>query len=151
VGAEPIEKALLAFAESVGEHGFQNTGPFASASQLLLRPPPRRRQGAAGPIRASGEQVLEAAKRLCKELDGGVLPIHGPPGCGKTYVGAGAIAELARTKRIGVTAVSHKVIDNLLEEVRKCAAPPLRLVHKSKEEPPQGIEWAKDNPAALAE
>ena len=30
-----------------------------------------------------GEEVLQAAKRVCEELDGGVFPIQGPPGSGK--------------------------------------------------------------------
>jgi len=152
VPTEPIENALLGFAGSVRDHGFQSIGPYAATSQLLLRLPPRRRRNAAGPLRKPGEPVLEAAKRVCSELDGGVLPIQGPPGSGKTYVGARAIAELARGKRVGVTAVSHKVIDNLLEEIRDCLprGAPVRLVHKHNEEEPQGIVYTDDNDDARA-
>ncbi len=150
VSCKPIENALLSFAESVRDHGFQTSGPYAAASQLLLRRPPRRLQGAAGPLKGLGEPVLDAAKRVCTELDGGVLPIQGPPGSGKTFVGARVIAELARTNRVGVTAVSHKVIDNLLEEVRDCAPHgALRLVHKHNEDPPHGIEYLNDNADTL--
>ncbi|OGA65445.1 MAG: hypothetical protein A3G81_12490 [Betaproteobacteria bacterium RIFCSPLOWO2_12_FULL_65_14] len=163
VGCKPIENALLSFAESVRDHGFQTSGPYAAASQLLLRQPPRLGSGlefdkrsdqtisALTPnLRRPGEDVLEATKRICKSLDGGVLPIQGPPGSGKTYAGARAIADLARTKRVGVTAVSHKVIDNLLGEIHKFMPPgALRLVHKNNEEPPQGIEYLDDNDATL--
>jgi uncharacterized protein len=91
-------------------------------------------------------------KRICKELDDGVLPIQGPPGSGKTYVGARAIADLARTKKVGVTAVSHKVIDNLLEQIHKCipsGAQPIRLVHQHAGEAPPGVEYVRTSVQAL--
>jgi superfamily I DNA and/or RNA helicase len=56
-----------------------------------------------------------------------VLPIQGPPGAGKTFTGARMICELLRAPRdaggtkVGITAVSHKVIRKLLEEVLKAA------------------------------
>ena len=60
----------------------------------------------------------EAARQLALDLDNSVLPIQGPPGAGKTYVGGHMIAELTRQgKRIGVAAVSNKVIVSLLQEV----------------------------------
>jgi predicted RecB family nuclease len=47
-----------------------------------------------------------------------VLAIQGPPGSGKTHTGAHMILEaLAKGKRVGVTANSHKVIGNLLRKV----------------------------------
>jgi uncharacterized protein len=61
---------------------------------------------------------------------------------------------LARAgRRIGVTAVGHKVIDNLLAGVRQAAVQEgleLRLVHKHDEEPPEGIEYLADPKKALA-
>src|SRR5258706_527507 len=98
--------------------------------------------------------MLAAAKRLSASLDREVLPIQGPPGSGKTYNGARAILELVRQgKRVGVTAVSHKVIDNLLSEVRKPSEKEdasVRLVHKHDEEPPAGIEYIDKSGDALA-
>ncbi|WP_410960838.1 hypothetical protein, partial [Salmonella sp. SAL4360] len=79
------------FAESVLDQGFPQTGPFAAASALLLRRPPRRHIGTGEQLRRVGEPTLESAKRLCSELDYGVLPIQGPPGSGKTFTGARAI------------------------------------------------------------
>ena len=161
VEAIPIENALLSFAESVRNHGFQTTGPFAAASELLLRRPPRLgpepesrpapgQHGSTPNLRRSGEPVLDAARRICRSLDGGVLPVQGPPGSGKTFVGARAIAELAQTRKVGVTAVSHKVIDNLLEEIRDSGST-LRLLHKerTKDGAPQGIQYLLDNAETL--
>ena len=50
------------------------------------------------------------------------MPIQGPPGSGKTYTGARMITEMVNAGlRVGVTANSHKVIRNLLDEVRRAA------------------------------
>jgi uncharacterized protein len=166
IGGEPIENSLLAFAASVRDHGFSDTGPFAAASQLLLRQRPRLgsgpESGEAQPnrftaltpnLRLPDEPVLDAAKRICKSLSASILPIQGPPGSGKTYVGARLIGELSASlagKKVGVTAVSHKVIDNLLEEVRDSGSP-LRLVHKekTKEGAPPGVEYVVGTPDTL--
>src|SRR5580704_10407381 len=73
-------------------------------------------------LRKEGETSLAAALRLAIALDGGVLPIQGPPGSGKTYTGARMITAMVKAGlRVGVTANSHKVIRNLLDEVRKAA------------------------------
>src|SRR5439155_3876407 len=106
----------------VATAGLDADRPYQAASDLLCRQPPRRRSGTGAPLRHAGEPLVDATLRLCRELDGGVLPIQGPPGSGKTYVGARAIVALATSgKRVGVTAVSHKVIDNLLAEVQRAA------------------------------
>ncbi|MDX1999079.1 MAG: TM0106 family RecB-like putative nuclease [Thermoanaerobaculia bacterium] len=120
VQPQPIDEALLALGRFVAEHGFEGTGPFRAARDLLLRYGPRRRE--TGPLRAADESSLEAARRLVLALDGGVLALQGPPGSGKTYTGARLIVELAKQgRRVGVTAVSHKVIRNLLEAALEAA------------------------------
>jgi len=69
-----------------------------------------------------GETAVEFAVRVAPEIDDTLLAIQGPPGSGKTYVGARMICELAgRGVRVGVTAVSHKVIRNLLNAVTRAA------------------------------
>ncbi len=71
----------------------------------------------------SGESALDFAIRCGLELDGSTLAIQGPPGSGKTFTGARMICRLVQAgKRVGVTAVSHKVIRNLLDAVRREAA-----------------------------
>ena len=55
-------------------------------------------------------------------LDDSVLPIQGPPGAGKTFTGARMICALVNQgKKVGITAVSHKVIRKLLDEVLDAA------------------------------
>jgi uncharacterized protein len=72
-------------------------------------------------VRPPGEDLRSAAVRLVNELDHGLLPVQGPPGSGKTYLGARMILDLSGRFRVGVTAVSHKVIRNLLEAVSRAA------------------------------
>jgi uncharacterized protein len=149
-----LEDALLEFGRRVASGGVAGDGIFGAAAGLLCRRPPRRRADTGKALRRPGETLLAAAVRLCGELDGGVLPIQGPPGSGKTYAGARAIVALAGTKRIGVTAVSHKVIDNLLLEIDAAAKEAnvgVRLVHKTDDDcVPDGIEGIDDNEDALA-
>ncbi len=84
--------------------------------ELLHRRAPRLRSE---PLTARpAESAQQLAVRIVPDLDATTLPIQGPPGAGKTHVGAEMIRELLRRgKRVGVTATSHKVIRNLLLEV----------------------------------
>jgi predicted RecB family nuclease len=157
VSAKPLEEALLAFAEHVRDSGFEHGSPYATPGELLRARAPRRAVGIGEALRLADEETGQALVRLCGELDGGVLPVQGPPGAGKTTQAAQAILALATAgKRIGVTAVSHKVIDNLLGAVRRAdtsSSHPqhLRLVHKDEEhENEDGIEFAKSTGDALA-
>ncbi|MGH7392354.1 MAG: TM0106 family RecB-like putative nuclease [Candidatus Rokuibacteriota bacterium] len=153
ISAEALEASLLALGRHVATAGLEGEHPFRAACDLLRRRPPRRRMTTPGVLRRPGEDLVEAAIRLTGELDGGVLPIQGPPGSGKTYTGARVIRALAAGHRIGVTAVSHKVIDNLLAEVGRAAGAAgvaVRLVHKNDDAPaPAGIEPADSNEEAL--
>ena len=104
-------ESLFRLGTTVAEDGMQDTVPCRTAKALLLKKSPK-------PQPIDGEDTLTAARRMAKELDGDILPIQGPPGSGKTYSGARMIVELVRAgKRVGITAMSHKVIRNLLDAV----------------------------------
>lgn len=114
VSIDVLQEAVMRLAES----GYQ---PDAAAFQLLHARPPRLRSGAFAPL--ANETAQDFAVRIATILDRTVLSIQGPPGAGKTYVGAQMIRALARAgKRVGVTAPSHKVIRNLLDELAGQAA-----------------------------
>src|SRR5207302_2047960 len=55
---------------------------------------------------------------LAPHLNGTYLAIQGPPGSGKTTIGAEIVLELIKAgKRVGITANGHKVIGHLLDTV----------------------------------
>jgi len=65
-----------------------------------------------------GERAKNAAIRLAPQLDESYLAVQGPPGSGKTTIGAEIVLDLVRRgKRVGITANSHKVIGNLLDKI----------------------------------
>ncbi|MBA3331218.1 MAG: ribonuclease H-like domain-containing protein, partial [Actinobacteria bacterium] len=65
---------------------------------------------------------LDAARWLVASLDRSTLVVQGPPGSGKTYLGARLIVHLMRLgRRVGVASTSHKAIHNLLDEVERVA------------------------------
>jgi len=75
-------------------------------------------------LRRSRLQTTDLAEQreLVEGLDGSYLFIQGPPGSGKTWTGARLITHLiAAGKRVGVAALSHKAINNLLAEVERVA------------------------------
>ena len=113
--------ALLRLGEFVRDHGIDAPGPFRAGRDLLLHLNPRLTAGST--LRKLGESAVASARRVVLALDGGVLAIQGPPGAGKTFTGARMIVDLVRAgKKVGITAVSHKVIRNLLDEVIRAAA-----------------------------
>ncbi len=155
IPAQPVDGSLLSLARSIVNDGVDGNGPFRAARDLLLRRRPRLCSDTGGALRRAGEPTLQAAIRLGASLDCGVLPIQGPPGTGKTYTGARMIVALSGAgRRIGVTAVSHKVIRNLLKEVLVAGAEarhPVAVLHKVTEETgaADGVEEVTDNGEAL--
>jgi uncharacterized protein len=119
VDGKVMATALMRIAEYVADNGLHGGGPYQAARDLLLRERPR----VGGQLlHREGETTVEAAVRLCGHLAGGILAIQGPPGAGKTFTGARMICELVRRgKKVGITANSHKVIRNLIDETIKAA------------------------------
>ncbi|MBY2926351.1 TM0106 family RecB-like putative nuclease [Rhizobium leguminosarum] len=115
IDVDVLAKALVRIGEHVAENGMEGDGRYRAARDLLMRMPPRI---GAQPIRQDGEPTLDAALRIAPHLQPGVFPIQGPPGAGKTHIGARMICALVQAgKTVGVTANSHKVIRNLLDAV----------------------------------
>ena len=115
-----LETSLMNLAEAVDGYGLDHTWPFPASKDLLMRRMPRLTDGKEGAFVQTGEDSVKAALRIASNLDSSVLAIQGPPGSGKTYIGASLILHLRKAgKKIGITAVSHKVIRNLAEATIK--------------------------------
>ncbi len=156
---DAMRDALLRLADHVIERGIEGPGRFRAARDLVLGQPPRIIGLPPGaPIAAGEEDVTAVAREVALRLDETVLPIQGPPGTGKTYTAARMILDLvAAGRRVGVTAQSHRVIENLLEAVVRAAAEAgrtVRIGHRNDEDetapPPAGIERIKDSKSIAA-
>jgi uncharacterized protein len=120
INTKQLEARLRDLAERVVRSGFSAAD---AASGLLLRLRPDTGEPEGSPLRHDEEPASEAAHRIILGLTGSYLPIQGPPGSGKTFTAAKAILGLIDTGHtVGVTAPSHAVIRNLLDEVIKQAA-----------------------------
>jgi len=142
--------ALSRIAEWVNGNTIDAPGRYRSARDLLLRKAPRlAHEESVAPLAA--EEPVVTACRIVTALDDSVFAIQGPPGAGKTYTGARMICQLLKQgKKIGITALSHKVIRKLLDEVvdaaREADFEDARCMQRSdeQEETPE-IAVARDN------
>lgn len=149
-----LGSALHAFAKNIIEFGIEDRDFYSAGKDLLLKRPPRLKDE--NPISRDEEQPIDSAIRMASELDSSFLAIQGPPGTGKTYTGASMIVELFRQdKRIGVTAVSHKVIRNLIDktiEIGNKENVTISAAHKTSDESdnlPDGLVEISGNKEAF--
>jgi nucleoside-triphosphatase THEP1 len=148
-------EALFRLGSWVAENDIDSPGQYRAGRDLLLRRPPRLlRRETLDPL--ATETTDNTASRIVLALDDSVFAIQGPPGSGKTYTGARMICELVKQgKKVGVNALSHKVIRKLLDDVvvaaRKKDIAGVRCAHLEKEgEESDGVAVLKDNEDALA-
>jgi predicted RecB family nuclease len=113
IGADGLRRSLLRQCADVDAP--------TCGGDLLFRRPPRLTTGRFEPL--VYESPNDFAIRLATTLDRTTLPVQGPPGSGKTCLGALMIRALVKQgRKVGVVAVSHKVIRNLLDAVRTQAS-----------------------------
>src|SRR5207302_9928321 len=110
--------ALLRLGQHVVDHGFSGAGQFRAARDLLCLEPPSIEGVIEGaPLVQGGERARDVAVLLAPHLNDTYLAIQGPPGSGKTTIGAEVILELVKAgKRVGRTGNSYNVIGNLLDK-----------------------------------
>lgn len=148
IGTEEQAEALVRIAEYVIANGMKGPGRYQAARDLLLFDAPKI---GGQPIRNVDETTLSAAVRISPAFEPCVFPIQGPPGAGKTHTGARMICALVATgKKVGITANSHKVIRNLLDEIQRAckqSGKPIQSIQKLSEKADDvpGIRFTTDN------
>ena len=134
-----VDTAVLAGSlHRIAEDVAQGGRGFGAARALLARAP---LEETAGPDESAGDFAVRIAGEP-------LLALQGPPGAGKTHTAARMIGALVRAgKRVGVTAMSHKVIRNLLEQLD---VPTAHKVSAKAKQPGSRITEVVDNADALA-
>ncbi len=132
-------EALYRIGSWIAKHGIQEETKYRAARDLILRRPPRLDGETLAAL--AGELPKETACRVALAMKETVLAIQGPPGAGKTFTGARMICAFVKAgKKVGVTALSHKVIRKLLEEVTLAASEDrvegVRCMQRNDEEAP---------------
>ncbi len=153
VRPSPKPESLQYLAQRVLENGIDGPGEFRAVRDLLTRSHPRFGGTPGGTLLLEGEEADQAARRLVSSIDESYLAIQGPPGSGKSTVGAAMIVDLVEEgRKIGVTANSHKVIGELLAKVAQAAEDRgvgVRIGQRSNDEPTfAGGAHLKDNDVA---
>lgn len=112
------EEAIIQLAEWVVENGISSEEPdYGAGRQLLLRSSPQVTEKPAW-----SDDMVEYTLEWAKRLNHSVLPVQGPPGTGKSHTAGQVIVGLLREgKQIGISALSHKVITNLMDKVYQVA------------------------------
>lgn len=115
VSARMKEDAIFRIATWVFENGIDAEGIYRAGRDLLLNRQPRMTSNLN--FQDISDQQ-EKAVEWVQVLENGVLPIQGPPGAGKSHTAASMILKLIdEGKKIGITAMGHKVIVGLMQKV----------------------------------
>jgi predicted RecB family nuclease len=153
VRTEVLADALFRIGQDVLDNGVDGKGQYQVARQLLLARAPRLKGDSFQ--QQIDETAVQFATRIVSSLDNTVLAIQGPPGAGKTQTGSQMICDLVRRgAKVGITAVSHKVIRNLLSTVVQAGGEighTVKCVHKvtTKGDTASAIEEVTDNADAI--
>ena len=154
VPPKPKPAALSELAASALDPMGSAPNPIAMA--LLRRDLPAFLPGD-GPADGLFSDDLDEMLAWATQLDQSYVAIQGPPGTGKTFRGAHLVRALVKAgKRVGITAMSHHAIDNLLEtvvEVFQDAGDPQDLCAVKRGNAPSrgglnGVTYAANNKAA---
>jgi predicted RecB family nuclease len=121
-GIVPTEKKadkIIELAEFVLANKMEDDAlEYKAAREILLHKSPDLTS-----VVSSSLPSLERAKEMAINLNHSFLAIQGPPGTGKSYSASRVIlALLEKGHKVGVTALSHKVITNLLVKTHEASS-----------------------------
>jgi len=139
------EESIIRLAEWVVDNGMDSVDEtYRAARQLLMNTLPSLTEE-----RINNEDILERTFDFAAKLDHSYLPVQGPPGAGKSFTGSHLIVRLAQQgKKIGITALSHRVITNLLTKVWEVAQEEgsnIRMIQKTEPDPDNPSPWTVSN------
>lgn len=145
VNSKTKEDSVIKLAEWVVGYGMDSDDEmYRAARQLLMNAPPVLLKE-----KVEFEKVIDQTYDLATKLDHSYLPVQGPPGAGKSFTGSHVIIRLAKEgKKIGITALSHKVISNLLTKVWEIAQEEgvsIELLQKTEPDTDNTPPWAVSN------
>ena len=153
---DPKPAALSDLAAKILEPA--TAGSPNEASVALLRRDLPTFQVGKGPVDGVFTHDVQAITQWAGDLDHSYVAIQGPPGTGKTFRGAHIVHQLIceHNQRVGITAMSHHAIDNLLTATVKVFdeagdLDKLHCIRKVSKAPPvnqQGVEYTTNNPKA---
>jgi len=135
------EEAIIRLAEWVVENGMEShSSPYRAARQLLMNVSPTLSEK-----REPHQDNVKNTFDFAAKLDRSYLPVQGPPGAGKSYTGSHLIVKLVQEgKKIGITALSHKVITNLLSnvwEVAEAQSVSIEMLQKIGRDFEEDVPW----------
>lgn len=141
---------VMELAQYVLDQGIENkTTSYKAAREILLRLNPDFKSA------VTQTKSLEKAKEMALNLNNSYLAIQGPPGTGKSFTASRVILELVKKgHKIGVTALSHKVISNLMNKVHEAGLKEkvtVNLFQKNEDKENDAITYLKSGNDVKAE
>lgn len=141
INSKTKEDAIIRMAEWVVSNSMESDDlPYKAARELLLNEVPDVNE----PL-TNEDDLLKHTQNFVEKLNNSYLPLQGPPGSGKSFTGSHVIVDLIKKgKIIGVTALSHKVITNLLQKVWDTAQKQnqvIKIVQKVKTDFEEDLPW----------
>lgn len=141
VNSQTKEEGIINLAEWVATNGMDSDDEkYSAARQMLMNASPTMSENL-----TLHDDILERTFDFASKLHHSYLPVQGPPGAGKSYTGSHLIYRLVQQgKKIGITALSHKVITNLLTkvwEVAKEEGSSVNMIQKVKADDDGTAPW----------